>query len=333
MFTKRLNTTGTAGQPFANDEELSKVKRFLEKLETGYDTAALESYATFKALRDEGVVPQGVKFQVCIPTPMQVISSAISHSHKTFVEPYYAAALHRALDNIQAGIPHDDLCIQIDCAHEFGVLEGIWKEGAEAESQKFTPWWLDISSHPPSQAAPEAQNEKIFEGAIERIVSFAGPKHIPASVELGFHLCYGDIGHKHFVEPKDMRIMAKVANAVLTRLKTGDGAARKVAYIHMPVPKERDDIAYFSPLKDERLLSILREGGTTLYLGVVREGHEAGTKRRVDAARKVIDKESGVAWGVASECGMGRTPREMVDSVLQIMKNVSKPVRLMNSML
>jgi hypothetical protein len=26
---------------------------------------------------------------------------------------------------------------------------------------------------------------------------------VPAEVELGLHLCYGDPGHKHVVEPKD----------------------------------------------------------------------------------------------------------------------------------
>ena len=38
--------------------------------ETGYGAAALESYQTFRALREEGVIPPGVRFQVSLPTPM-----------------------------------------------------------------------------------------------------------------------------------------------------------------------------------------------------------------------------------------------------------------------
>ena len=150
---------------------------------------------------------------------------------------------------------------------------------------------------------------------------------MPAGVELGFHLCYGDIRHRHFTEPKDTGVMVKVANAVLSRLKAKDGAPRKVAYLHIPVPKERDDMEYFSPLRDDGLLEALKRGGTELFLGVVREGDEDGTRRRIEAAKKVIGEESGVAWGVATECGMGRTPREMVGSAVEIMKKVSRPVR------
>ena len=38
--------------------------------ETGYAAAARASYAIFCALRDAGAIPAGVRFQVCLPTPM-----------------------------------------------------------------------------------------------------------------------------------------------------------------------------------------------------------------------------------------------------------------------
>ena len=38
--------------------------------ETGYAPAAIASYEVFKQLRDDGVIPAGVRFQVCLPTPM-----------------------------------------------------------------------------------------------------------------------------------------------------------------------------------------------------------------------------------------------------------------------
>ena len=42
-------------------------------IETGYDTAALSSYATFKRLKNEGVIPEHVRFQVCLPTGASVV--------------------------------------------------------------------------------------------------------------------------------------------------------------------------------------------------------------------------------------------------------------------
>lgn len=305
-------TASLSGAPFETEEARTAVKRHLETLETGYDTAALESYATFKRLRDEeGVVPQGVRFQVCIPTPSNALSSSIAAAHKVLVEPFYTAALVRAMQNVQASIPHRDLTIQIDCAHEFGILEGIWKSPNE---WRFKPWWT--SSRPPSE-------DEVFAGVVDRIVGFAGANHVAPDVELGFHFCYGDIGHKHFIEPQSTALMAKVAQTVLPRLAA---EGRRVDYIHLPVPRDRDDEEYLVPLK--ALLPVLKESGTQLYLGLVREGDEEGTKRRIAAAQKVISSgENGVEFGIATECGMGRTPKDQVGSILDIMKNMSAPVR------
>jgi hypothetical protein len=38
--------------------------------ETGYDRAAIESYAIFSRLRRDGVIPGHIRFQVSLPTPM-----------------------------------------------------------------------------------------------------------------------------------------------------------------------------------------------------------------------------------------------------------------------
>jgi methionine synthase II (cobalamin-independent) len=307
LLNARYNPDATTSGASFDDATLKEVHDHLSKLETGYDSAAIESYAVFKKLRAEGVVPQGVKFQVCIPTPLNAILSSIAAKYRTLVEPYYAAALLRALQNIQSQIPHGDLAIQIDCAHEFGLLEQIWKLPGE---DRFAPWWTT-----------ELPNEdELFIPVVDRIVAFAGQGHVAKDVELGFHFCYGDIGHKHFVEPKDTGLMVKLARAVFSRLAE---QGRVVTFFHAPVPRERDDEAYFAPLRE--LIPLLREGGTELYLGLVREGDEEGTNRRIETARKVVGEE--VSWGVASECGLGRTPRDQVASILAIMKAVARPVR------
>ena len=36
---------------------------------------------------------------------------------------------------------------------------------------------------------------------VERLVRLG--HRVPTDIELGYHLCYGDAGHQHFVEPED----------------------------------------------------------------------------------------------------------------------------------
>ena len=91
------------------------------------------------------------------------------------------------LDEICAAIPHDRLAIQWDTAVEFAILEGVW------------PSFLT--------GQPNAEAE-----IVDRLIRIG--KRVPADVELGYHLCYGDAGHRHFKEPHDTAKLVSVANAV-----------------------------------------------------------------------------------------------------------------------
>ena len=154
----------------------------------------------------------------------------------------------------------------------------------------FTPWFAPVK-----------------EGILERIVRLSGA--VDKHVELGYHLCYGDIQHRHFVEPKDTGLLVEVANLILAQVQ------HPVGWIHMPVPKDRTDAAYFAPLEALKL-----QEHTELFLGLVHHADEEGTRRRIEAAQKVVPK-----FGVATECGMGRTPPEELDGILKICAAVSAP--------
>ena len=135
---------------------------------------------------------------------------------------------------------------------------------------------------------------------------------VQPEVEMGFHLCYGDSGHQHFMEPVSTKVMVDVANAIM------EGANRPVQWFHMPVPKSRDDLEYFAPLRELNL-----QQGIVLYLGLVHANDYEGTIVRIEAAEQV---GLGSGFGVATECGMGRTPSVKLDSVFQILNRVSKSV-------
>jgi methionine synthase II (cobalamin-independent) len=132
---------------------------------------------------------------------------------------------------------------------------------------------------------------------------------VPDDVELGFHLCYGDYGAKHFIEPQDTARLVQMANALSAAI------AHVIAYIHMPVPVTRADDAYFQPLTGLQLRS-----GTEIYLGLVHAADGAdGTRKRIETARRYLSD-----FGIASECGMARarTP-DVVEHLLKIHAEVT----------
>ena len=247
----------------------------------GYAEAARNSYAVFARLRAEGVIPADRRFQVCLPTPLAPVSAFIVPQDQAAVEPHYEARMLAELDEIAGAIPRDDLAIQWDTAVEFALLEGVF---------------------------PTAHGD-VRAGILERLVRIGA--RVPEGVELGYHLCYGDAGHRHFVQPRDTSKLVDVANALAAQVQ------RPIKWIHMPVPRDRADEAYFAPLRDLQL-----QPGTELYLGLVHfSDGEAGTRRRIEVAQQAVTE-----FGVATECGFGRRPPEMVADLLRIHAAVTAPV-------
>jgi hypothetical protein len=246
-----------------------------------YARAALESYGTFAALREQGVIPAGIRFQVSLPTPLAVVVALVREEDRAAFEPLYERALYAELDEILSSIPHEDLAIQWDTAVEFGLIESA-------------DYGTDYG------ATFRAPFEDLWEGLAERARRQASA--VPEDVELGFHLCYGDAGEKHFVEPKDTANLVRYANLLR------EVSPRPITWIHLPVPIERDDEAYFAPLA-----GLQKEPGTELYLGLVhREDGAEGAQRRAAAASAFVRD-----FGVGTECGIGRAPDGSVPGILE----------------
>jgi hypothetical protein len=180
----------------------------------GYADAALASYAVFAGLKQDGAIPTHLRFQVCLPSPLAPVLGFVVPEHSRAVLPAYERRLLDELDEIAAAIPHSQLAIQWDVAVEFTIWEGL-------------------------RAVPDLEEAKL--DALERLGRVGN--RVPADVELGYHLCYGDYGHRHFVQPRDTSNLLEVANGVAKRVR------RTIEWLHVPVPRERDDPAYFSPLR------------------------------------------------------------------------------------
>lgn len=141
---------------------------------------------------------------------------------------------------------------------------------------------------------------------VNAIVRAAG--RVPSGVELGFHFCYGDPGHKHLVEPKDTGVMVDLANRISASVM------RSIAWMHMPVPRDRSDAGYFVPLRELKM-----KPETKLFLGLVHltDGF-AGAQQRLIAAMRVRSD-----FGIATECGFGRRPPETIPDLLALHRRIA----------
>ncbi len=75
------------------------------------------------------------------------------------------------------------------------------------------------------------------------------------------------------------------------------------------MPQNRDDSAYFAPLKGLRL-----KPETRLFLGLVHDTDgAAGTRRRMAMADRFVQ-----GYGIATECGFGRRPPETIPALLAL---------------
>lgn len=260
---------------------------------TAYDEATLSSYSEFTRLRQQNIIPPNVRFQVGLPSPYNVLIGHVKPELVNVIEPLYEQRFAETIDRIVANIPHDDVVIQWDLCFEMTALE-------------FDHGRLTDTRHQPYFSSP------VLQGLVDRLVRLC--ERIPEDVELAFHLCYGDLRHKHFIEPQDSSLLVELANALLARETLGP----RTKWIHLPVPKERVDSGYFLPLAG---LKLDRSGSKPphVYLGLVHANDEAGTQKRIETAQASVP----FPFGVATECGLGRTPPEEIDSILQICKEVT----------
>jgi methionine synthase II (cobalamin-independent) len=254
----------------------------------GYADAAIDSFAKFSALKASGIVVPSTRFQVSLPTPAGVVFSSFVAEDRAAIEPVYERALFGELTRILDAIPHDQLAIQWDTALEFGMLER-----AEIRGRAVEAWFGQ-------------EHGEVLAGVVER-ATLQGSV-VPVDVEVGYHLCYGDVEEHHFVQPVDAGMLAEFLGGLF------GAAPRPITWVHLPVPIERDDEAYFAPLA-----AVAWPSETEVYLGLVH--HEDGVEgalRRAATASRVVP-----GFGIATECGFGRGPRERTVTLLDLHEQVA----------
>jgi len=179
-----------------------------KSFKTGYADMAMESWSLFDRLQQAGLIPPKVKFQISIPTPIAPTYNNMVPADR----PKLLAALTEVfigeVATIARTLPNDRIALQWDVCQEVLAWEGYYEPGP-----------VDF------------RTETIA------VLSKIGDA-VPASIELGYHLCYGSPADEHMVQPKDTGIMVEMANAITA------GVKRPIDFFHMPVPKGRTDDSY-----------------------------------------------------------------------------------------
>jgi hypothetical protein len=247
-----------------------------------YADFAIASYATFKRLRDQGVIEPGTRFQVSLPSPNSAIDSfftdldAWPEIHEAYLE-----ATNHEIHRILEVVPANDLSIQFDMAWELVDL-------ATGAATNYFSYWprLDLEG---KIARHAAQLDEIW-------------KAVPDETLLGYHWCYGTWGGWPMADMQDLALCVRMSNEAVKR------CGRRLDYVHMPVIKDPSD-AFFAPLGD------LDIGDTKVYLGLVHEGEDGiePFRRRLNAAREHLS-----SFGIGGVCGYGRIDPSELAGVLAV---------------
>jgi hypothetical protein len=195
----------------------------------GYARDATSSYFVFRTLREKGIIPEDVRFQISMPMVNSVIRPLYFPDPADLprVRPGYEEAIAAEVAAILAKIPNEDLAIQWDCAWELSAIHGTAKN---------MPAETEIETH----VAPVVRLSE----------------NIPDVVRLGFHFCFGTFGGWPAFAPADLKRTVELINTAVARVD------RTVDWVHIPTLDTLDQ-AFYAPLAN------LDVKGARIYLGAI----------------------------------------------------------------
>jgi len=247
---------------------------------------AIASWQVFRRLRDEGVIPAGLRFQIGLPFPV----SALNGLHADFAADYpvafpgYADLVAREIARLTAVIPPGELAIQWDIAYETLDIEGV------------LPW-----------AAGDGWER--FAAAVDTL-----PRLVPDEALVGYHLCYGTFPEWPMYEARDMSVLVRMANYAHA------ASGRPTDWVHMAGPRylRSEDESFFAPLTG------LSVGDARVFLGIVLPlDGEAGLRRRSATASKFLP-DFGVALYCGFRVPPGYTPEQAIREHRDVVRAVRR---------
>lgn len=183
------------------------------RFETGYAAMAIDSFVIFDCLQRDGVIPQGIKFQISIPSPLAPAYNYISRPHRDIFLEMFTNHLVEEVQQIAAALPHDRVAIQWDVLQEVLLWEGCFPDRPDN-----------------------------YRNLIATVLGRIG-EAVPRSIEVGYHLCFGGSQNDLLVQPRDAGVLAEIMREILKHVR------RPIQYFHFPVPHDHADAAFYAPFK------------------------------------------------------------------------------------
>lgn len=239
------------------------------EMSLGIADNVMKSYGEFRTAKAQGRIPEASRFCATFPGPGTCFAPVLLPSAQLF--PIAERVYRKEIDKVLAAIPHEELAIQLDLAVE---TEG------EEYLRRPQDYEMPIFEH--------------FDWALEDTIGMVAnvANHIPADVELGFHLCA--LYHIDESQGQDLNVHVDVANLLAQKIR------RPIGYIHIPTVPTHDGQDF------EKLKRLKLHSETKLFLGLIHaEDGQEGAVRRVRAAAK-----SCADFGVAAFCGLAQPSRK-----------------------
>lgn len=262
---------GTQNWQFRVNPDVEQVRFGDPGWRLGYARDAINSYFVFKTLRSEGIIQDGVKFQVSIPLTASCVRRFFPDPDDyPKIRDGLTESLAAEVKTIVEHIPHGDLVIQWDCAIEDTIIErALTEEGG------LTPKVQAIANELFSPAGEVCAN-------------------IPDAVEVGYHACYGTAEGWPVREPQDLTGVVLLCNAAVA------ASGRRVDFLHMPTVAG-DTPEYVAPLAQ------LKADGARVYIGLIHALHgDGGMRKQMENIKAHLGD-----FGIAAPCGFGRGPGKM----------------------
>ncbi len=214
---------------------------------------AIRSLRRLRRAEAARMFPRRAGFQIDLVPAHSVIWLYVQEDLQRAVDTLFNDAVLREIDKIAAAI----------AARSNRQSSSILRRRSFAR--------LERAQRSPYGATKEEMQET-FTQIVLRLAN-----RVPADIDLLFHFCYGDAGHKHVVEPTDMGDMVEFANRLSRQVYPADPS-----HPYAGAAQPHADDAYFAPLDRLKL-----KPDTELCLGLVHytDGVD-GTVRWLDAAKK-----------------------------------------------
>jgi hypothetical protein len=226
----------------------------------GLAAAAVEDFRHVWQAKLDGRLKAENRFIVALPTAYTLLCGLgqASPDGATLerVERSLAAEVRRLLESL----PPEQIAIQWDVCGETRIWESRGRD----------------------LGAPRDLPERLLKSFI------ALSDAVPPAVELGWHFCHRDTAGAASSSAHDAAQVTRLAGAIIA------STDREPGFLHLPVPRERDDPDYYAPLANLGLWPAM-----DVYLGLVHEGDDVESAwRRLYAASGVLGRV-----GIAPACG------------------------------